>query len=31
MINALLKQAPEPLVFEVENGALTILPAPRTK
>jgi beta-lactamase regulating signal transducer with metallopeptidase domain len=31
VIPALLKQAPNPLVYRVENGALTILPAPRTK
>jgi hypothetical protein len=31
VITALLKQAPKPLVYRVENGALTILPAPRTR
>jgi len=31
VITALLKQAPKPLVYRVENGVLTILPAPRTR
>jgi beta-lactamase regulating signal transducer with metallopeptidase domain len=31
VITALLKQAPKLLVYRVENGVLTILPAPRTK
>jgi hypothetical protein len=31
LLTALLKKAPKPLVYKVENGVLTILPAPRTK
>jgi hypothetical protein len=31
VLSALLKQAPKPLVYRVEKGVLTILPAPGTK
>jgi beta-lactamase regulating signal transducer with metallopeptidase domain len=31
MLTALLKKAPKPLVYRVENGVLTILPAPSTR
>ena len=31
VLTDLLKQAPQPLVYKLENGVLTILLAPRTK